>query len=297
MVTGIVPIERLSETLDMRKIMLTLLSAVLLAAGGLWLNWQIRTPTHDRAWQALHANLPTVTKIEDQYQVTNIRNWDYGVDQSTTSEWLDATLDPEQLVDVYFVVKPFGGLDAVAHTMLAFVFADGSGYVASVEARRTEGQTYGGLLAGLVPMHEYMVVWATERDMYKNSTFLTGNALYMYRLTPGSDGKKAILTGLLEETARIAAQPRFYNTFFSNCAIVLARAVNDVSSGAVPWHYSWHLPGHAAAFLHGRGLIPAQNGFDALQKSAYITPLVADLEAVADPMKFSLELRERLIVD
>ena len=278
----------------MLKIALVTVVFSLLVAGGFWLNWQLRQPSHDRNWQPLYATLPEVTREEGAYRISNIRNWSYGPDKSTTPGWLDATLDPAELVDVYFIVEPFGSMKAIAHTMLGFEFADGAGYVASVEARRTVGQAYGGLKAGVLPMHEYMFVWATERDMYANSTFFTEDALYVYRLNLTAEAKRAVLTAMLDETAQLQETPRFYNTFFSNCTNVLARAVNKVSPGAVPWSISWHLPGYSAEYLIDRGLIEAPDGSEAVRAKAHITPHVEDLYEIEDPTSFAQGLRERL---
>ncbi|MEO1024266.1 MAG: DUF4105 domain-containing protein [Pseudomonadota bacterium] len=278
----------------MIKFALTLSIVLLLAVAVLWLNWHLRTPTHERDWQPLYATLPSVTKDGELYTITNVRDWSYGPDRTTTPAWHDVVIDPNALRDVYFLVKPFGNLEAVAHTMLAFEFSDGASYVASVEARRTVGQDYGGLKAGIFPMHEYMFVWATERDMYINNTIYNEDDLYLYKLELSAEAKRAVLIAMLDETAALFQTPRFYNTFFSNCTNVLARAVNKVASNAVPWHHSWHLPGLAPRFLNDLGLIAAPFGFEKLQQSAYITPIVADISQANGEIEFSKALRSAL---
>ena len=277
----------------MLKLTLITFVVLVLLVGGLWLNWQLRTPSHDRDWQPLYATLTEVEKQGETYRLSNIRNWAYGAEKTTEPAWIGATLDPAKLRNVYFIVEPFGDMAAIAHTMLAFEFEGGAGYVASVEARRTKGQAYGGLKAGILPLHEYMFVWATERDMYANSTFYTDDPLYVYRLNLDDAAKRAVLVAMLDETAALMDRPKFYNTFFSNCTNVLARAVNKVSPGAIPWNWSWHLPGYAAKYLHDRGLIDAPDGFEALK--AHITPIVEQLyPQTQDPVQFSLALRNAL---
>ena len=49
--------------------------ALALIAGGLWLNWQRTAPSHDREWRADYERLPTVDRIEDRFNVGDIRNW------------------------------------------------------------------------------------------------------------------------------------------------------------------------------------------------------------------------------
>ena len=58
--------------------------------------------------------------------------------------------ETEELEQAYFVVEPFTGSEAIAHTMLSFRFRDGKTYVASVEARRKEGESYNAPLAAVL---------------------------------------------------------------------------------------------------------------------------------------------------
>ncbi len=288
---AIVPKARISETRKMiLKAILLLFCGLGLVVAGLWTNWQLSTPRQDRDWQPLYATLPTVEGAA-VYQLTNVRNWVYRDDKTTIPGWLDVTLDPGELVNIYLLVKPFGTMRAVAHTMLAFEFSDGAGYVASVEARREVGEDYGGLKAGVFPLHEYMIVWATERDMYLNNTVLGRHELYAYRLELTVAAKQAVLTSILDETRALQDQPRFYNTFLSNCTNVLARAVNKVLPDAVPWSIAWHLPGYAPDFLHRKGLIDAPNGMDALRDQSRITHVVESLTSVDDPVAFATAFR------
>ena len=221
----------------LRRVVSFLLIALVLAAAGLWVNWQLATPSHDRAWRADHSRLPTATETGGAWALTDIRDWSYGTDGSAAEQiWIDATLDPGQLVQACFVLEPFGEAAAIAHTMLAFEFADGRTYVASVEARREDGESYSAPKAAILPIFEYMVVWTTDRDMWGNSEFWAGDQLYRYPLAIPLDQQQAVLGAMLTHTAALQDQPRFYNTLFSNCTNVLARSVNDIAPGAVPWH-------------------------------------------------------------
>lgn len=279
----------------MLKAMLKLFALVVLAAAlGLWMFWQTKSPSHDRDWQALYERLPSVSQAGGAYRLRDVRNWRYAPDGTPEAAWVDVTLDPDDLVTVSLVVEPFGNIRAVAHTMLAFEFGDGSAYVASVEARREVGEDYGGLKAGIVPMHEYMFVWATERDMYANSTYFTGDDLYFFPLSIPDESMKSVLIAMLEETAALEAKPRWYNTFLSNCTNVLARAINRKTPGAVPWNKAWYLPGYAAEFLFDQGLITSEGSFAELRERSYITPLVPGVYVNKTPAAFSRALRVRM---
>ncbi|MGR3514868.1 MAG: lipoprotein N-acyltransferase Lnb domain-containing protein [Paracoccaceae bacterium] len=274
-----------------KKVVLLCFGLLVVLAAGLWLNWQIATPSHDRNWQTLYARQPTVEQNGDLYEVTQVRNWTYG-EAGETQEWMTVTLDPDQLTRVYFIEEPFGDIRAIAHTMLAFEFADGSAYVASVEARREVGEGFGGLKAGILPMHEYLVYWTTERDMYGNSTFFTGDDLYLFPLDLPPEAAKAVLLGMLAETETLETTPRWYNTFFSNCTNVLARAVNSVAEAAVPWDLAWYLPGYAAEFLYDQGVIAGEGSFAEVRAASHLTPRVAPAYDITDPVAFSRAIRE-----
>lgn len=275
-----------------RKTLIWSFGLVVLTIAGLWLNWQIAMPSHNRDWGPLYAVQPTVQADDGVYVVENLRNWNYGPEGETSPVWMTARLDPEELVRVWFIEEPFGDMRAIAHTMLSFEFADGSAYVASVEARREVGEDFGGLRAGVFPIHEYLVYWTTERDMFGNSTFFTGDALYAFPLDLPPDAARAVLDGMMAETEALETVPRWYNTFFSNCTNVLARAVNGISRDMVPWDMAWYLPGYAAEFLYDQGLVAGEGTFEEFRAANHLTPRIRATYNIEDPVAFSRAIRE-----
>lgn len=269
-----------------------LLLLPLLLIGGLYLNWQLASASHDRDWQGAYSRLPKVTKQNGRFHVADIRNWDYAADGAIArQDWISRDIDPDTLEQAYFLVEPFGAVEAIAHTMMAFSFADGSAYVASIEARREKGEAYSAAKAAVLPNFEYMFVWTTERDMYGNSEFYAGDQLYLYPLAIPLQQQKAVLTAMLDETAEIEKAPRWYNTLFSNCTNVLARTVNKLDAGAVPYDIAWFLPGYSDEFLYQEGFLAQDDSFEAANRKAHISPLIRKLYGVEDPVEFSQALR------
>ncbi len=277
----------------LRKIFLSILALAVLAVCGLWANWQLAVPSHDRNWAPVYSRQPMVDVTDGIYRVENVRNWTYGPGGETSPEWITAEIDPSQLTRVWFIEEPFGEVRAIAHTMLGFEFSDGAVHVASVEARREVGESYGGLKAGFFPMHEYLVFWTTERDMFGNSTYFTEDDLYLLPLDLPPEGAKAVLDGMMALTEELEGRPRWYNTFFSNCTNVLARTVNAERPDAVPWNIAWYLPGYAAEFLYDKGFMPSDLPFAALYDASHITPVVREVYGETDPVAFSRAIRER----
>ena len=279
----------------MKRVLLILLALIVLVPAGLWINWQLHRPSHDRDWRADHSRLPEVSQQDGLYTLANIRNWDYAPDGTVArEEWITRDIDPDSLTQAWFLVEPFGNMAAIAHTMLAFSFEDGSAYVASIEARREVGETYSAPKAAVLPIFEYMFVWTTERDMYGNSEFWAGDRLHLYPLTIPLDHQKAVLRAMLDETAEVQAEPRWYNTLFSNCTNVLARTVNKIDPDAVPFDKSWMLPGFSDDFLYEQRMIPTDRPLAQVEEEALISPLIRELYTIADPVAFSTALRERL---
>lgn len=275
-----------------------LLGLPLFVIVGLYVNWQLSPASHDRDWRDDYSRLPAVSETGGLYRIDGIRNWDYAEDGTVTrAEWIARDIDPDTLVQAYFLVEPFGSVDAIAHTMMSFAFEDGSAYVASVEARREKDEAYSAAKAAVLPIFEYMFVWTTERDMYGNSEFAAGDKLYLYPLSIPMDQQRAVLTAMLDETATLEQAPRWYNTLFSNCTNVLARTVNKIDPGAVPFDISWHLPGYADEFLYDQGFLAQAENFQAAHQAAYISPRIRRLYGITDPAAFSTALRADLDAD
>lgn len=264
----------------------------LLLVAGLYLNWQLSTPSHDRDWKPDHSRLPMIAPDGDAYRVQNIRNWNYAPDGSTSQHWIERRIDPATLKQGYFLMEPFGSVAAIAHTMVAFEFDNGEVYVVSVEARREVGEKYSAPKAAVLPIFEYMFVWSTERDMYGNSEFAAGDQLYLYALDIPLDHQRAVLKAMLRETEKLQDSPRWYNTLFSNCTNVLARSINKVAPGAVPFDKSWVLPGYADEFLFEQGMLKAEGDFAQTNAAAHISPLIRQLYDITDPVAFSAAVRQ-----
>ncbi len=273
----------------MRRVLTILATPFLVLA----LIWAFAEPSHDREWRADYAVLPDAVEEGAVWRLSGLRDWRYDTNGEVLSEaWTTRVIDPGTLRRVWFLVEPFSGHEAIAHTMLSFEFNDGTGLIASVEARREEGEAYRAVQGGLVPTYEYLVVWATEADMARNTVFAAGDDLYMYPMDLSPEAARAALEAMLGLTAEIAEAPRWYNTFFANCTNVLARTMNRIEPGAVPFDLSWFLPGYAAPFLFEEGYIDGAERFDGAKSNALVSDRVRALPLELDEAGFSAALRQ-----
>ncbi len=213
-----------------------------------------RTPLHDRDWVDHLAATPEVSWNRDGSIVTlgPVRDWQYlpvkdGVAileayRRQTSWQLD------QLEAVWFIEEPHPGWRQMAHTFVIFDFGATGMLGLTIEARRTEDETYNPLL-GTLNKYELLYVWAEPRDLLTRRATLLGHELFAYRLALTREQRIAYFRALVDRTAALAERPRFYNTLTSNCTNELAKAAR------LDWDPAFILTGHAAQALFERGLI------------------------------------------
>ena len=216
-----------------------------------------KKPEADRMW--LPEQERTAYAIEAAGLVTllNVRDWTYGTSSPLTTDWTTATIDPSDIVRVWFLIEPFSDWEAVGHTFLSFELNDGRVYSFSVEAKRESHETYSAI-KGLFREYELSYQWGTERDFVTRRLIYLNHPLRLYPLELEPAAAQALFRSLVEETNTLAAEPRFYNTLAANCTNVLSTIVNRHYPGTLPLHYSWYLTGYADQYLMKEGLIRMQ---------------------------------------
>jgi len=257
--------------------------------------WLVSSPSHDRNWGEGQSRLPTVTFSDDEFTITNVRNWSYTTDGvPIQKEWDTVTIRKDDLDSAYFLIEPFSKWRAVAHTMIAFTLTDGSGYVISVESRREEGEKYNAIKGGLLPVYEYLFVWSTERDVYGETIYFSEDELYWYKLELSEENKWIVVEALAEETQKLAEEPRWYSTLFANCTNVLASVLNKKTDNALPFNIAWVLPGYSPSYLYKQGLFDDTQTLEELKESGRLSPVIPEAYRETDPQAFSKRLRDLL---
>jgi len=249
--------------------------------GGLIL---LKKPRHDREWSPA---LAEIARFEEKspfyYDVSNVRRWEYSApDTALHKDWVSASVNAENLTEVWYFIEPFGGNPVFAHSFMSFVFEDDKNgepgtrqtLSVSVEARKEAGEPYSAIL-GALRSFELSYIWSTEKDVLSRIGIKLDHPVYAYKLTLERDQAMMIFNHFIKRTNELAETPRFYNTFHSNCTNELAKVVNDAFPGALPWHKSWVLTGKSEKWLHSLGFMGyTDEPFKALQARSDIQPLI-----------------------
>ncbi len=238
-----------------------------------------KKPRSDRDWSPPLAEVAVFEETAPyQYQLKNVRAWEYGLEGALRKEWLSQAVNAEQLNEIWFFVEPFTGNPLFAHSFLSFVFENEAGgrqtLSVSVEARKEANEPYSAV-KGAFRTYELLYVWSTEKDILTRIAVKLDHPLYAYKLDLDRDKAMIIFDHFVQRTNDLATRPRFYNTLHSNCTNELAKAVNDAFPGALPWHRSWVATGRSAKWLHKLGFIGDEHTtFAAITAKADIQPFV-----------------------
>jgi hypothetical protein len=272
--------------------------AFLLLLGGLGYVVFVLQPSNQREWEYGVEVLPEITIDGDRVQVRKLRDFRSAADGPRSSDFVDRTFDVTRiervwLVEEPFTIPPFTGFEGVAHTYFVFDFTDEQPLAISVEARRERGESY-DVVRGALNQYELMYIWGTEQDLTGRRAVLEKNLLYMWPLQIPYEAARALLLRLATVSQQLETEPRFYNSFVSNCTNELAKAANVVQPDAIPANIALLLPGYSENVLYDLGFIANDRPLDELRETYFISDLVvAELEHEDFSSRLRAELKER----
>jgi hypothetical protein len=251
----------------------------------------LKTPSNDRDWAEEFAVLPEPTIQGDVVKIKNIRDWRYTSQGPISKNYITREFKVSELERVWFMVEPFSGWDGVAHTYFVFDFKNQEPVALSIEARREKTESF-NFITGLMRQFDLIYIWGTEQDLTASRVITYRNQVYMYPLMINQESGQKLFLSVVNETAQLVHQPRFYNTITSNCTSNLADHANRVQSGAVPYHYARFLPGYSAQLLYDLKLLDTAQSLDQLKSKYHINQVV---EQSYQDASFSRILRQNLI--
>ena len=193
-------------------------------------------------------------------RLTAVRDWRYSPDSVVSKAYVAMSYDPADVRGLWLYEQELGLGGRIAHTFLVFEFPESYGPARwlglSVETRREVGETY-SLIGGVLKAFEVTHVWASEEDLVTRRVELLDYPLTRYRVSVPNEYSGRIFQQFVDETAALAASPRWYNTLTTNCTSALIAYVNEAEPGAIPWHYSFVLTGRTDTYLARLGYLDA----------------------------------------
>ncbi len=233
-------------------------------------------PSHFRDWVPEQAVLPYVEVQGSQVTVHNVRNCQHFASDVYLVDYYDRTFDLNAVRGVDFILVPFAGMPALAHTMLSFKIDGPNGkpdYLAlSVEVRKEKGETYSPV-KGSANQYELIYVLADERDVIQYRTNFNGEDVHLYRTTATPEAARLLLVDVLSRVNQIARQPEFYDTLTNNCTTNIVGHINRIKPNRLMADPRMLLSGYADELAFDQGLIERRGTFLETKQQAYVNPL------------------------
>jgi hypothetical protein len=244
------------------------------------------TPRSDRDW---YPYLATTTDAEidgDRITIAPVSDWSYDATGASAQCYRDETFAFSELRDAWFMLEPQPNSRLAAHTLLLFEF-NGDRFVGvTIEARREREETYSAF-RGVWNTYELSYLWASARDLLVRRAVMLDHEIYVYPLLLDTPQKRGLLNRMLVRTQELEREPRFYNTFTTNCTNELAKAAG------LKWNMAFVLTGLSDEYLFRQGFIPGDD-FEAVKARADVTTLVRTLNETVAPEAFDAALLAEL---
>lgn len=203
-----------------RRRFLAVVGAVELAVIGAFLAMTPERMFADVVWQKPWGRAPTVEFVGSRVMLHNVRDFHYRSVDDYDIRYTDFCIDPSTVRTVDVAVSHWDGLQAIAHTMLSFGFADGRYLAVSMETRLPEGVEQ-GFLPGLYHQYEILMILATEEDLFKLRTDYRHEELYLYRTNATPAQARELLDYVILRADSLSRHPEFYNSITRNCTTSL----------------------------------------------------------------------------
>lgn len=181
--------------------------------------WFMLIPaSNDRKWQPSFERGPYAVFSPDGSEVTihDIRDFDYRSEKDFTSRYVTGKYKLDELESMDYIQVHWGGMEAIAHSMLSFGFADGRRLAVSVETRLAEGEAQGAL-PGLYKQFGLLMILGTERDLLGLRTNYRREQVYLYPTGCSKRQAETVFLDILRRVNDLKERPRYYNTVLHNC--------------------------------------------------------------------------------
>ncbi|WP_241525566.1 DUF4105 domain-containing protein, partial [Pseudophaeobacter leonis] len=193
--------------------------------------WVSLTPPHTRNWSPDVARQVTGELEGSTLTLTDVRNFTWRSPEDFDAHWEVRHYDLEQLETVDLFMSYWSG-KMIAHMIVSFGFSDGEHIAWSVEVRRQLGGGFSPV-ADMFKTNTLAIVAADERDLIGTRTNARGEDVQLFRIRTSPEKARALLLQYVEAGNRLAQQPQWYNSVFTNCTTVVFQMIRTIV-GEVP---------------------------------------------------------------
>lgn len=246
-----------------------------------------KVPSNDKDWVPELKVLPRAEFGRDTVTIHNVRNCEFLTYRDCLVDYYDKTYDLKKIQTVDFIVVPFQGNKAIAHTMVSFGFDGGDHVGISAEVRLSKGQAYDATM-GLFGQFELTYVVADERDLIRSRTEHRDVDVYVYRSTATPEMARKLFVDMLQRANQLHDTPEFYDTLTNNCTTNIVRHINKLAPNKVPYDYRVLFPGYADRLAYELGLIDNSLPFAEVKRRARINDIAL---LYKDSPDFSAKIR------
>jgi len=233
---------------------------VLVLSGATFL-YSLPKASNDRDWNVDQVKIPIVELSNGRYTIQNVRDFSYQSETDYTRHYKTMTFDIHDVKTVDFVLSQFAEWRGMAHAFVTFGIEQDSEleYIAiSVEIRKEKGENYSPIL-GMMKQYELAYVIATETDVIQLRTHYRNEPVYLYPMDVTPKHAQSLLISMLNQAHRLESTPEFYNTLTNSCMSNLAKHVNTVSPGLIPFGWSTVFPGFSDDLIVELGLLSTES--------------------------------------
>lgn len=249
--------------------------------------WLSLAPSNARDWLPDVARLPRAHVEGARVTLENVRNFHYLDSDSRFEEaWETRRYNLDQLVGLDIYLSEWGA-PGIAHTIMAWRFADAPPLAISIETRKERGEEYSAI-RGFFRQYELYYVVADERDVIGVRARYRGERIRLFTLRADAQRARRLLDGYLEDINRLATQPRWYNAFTTNCTTVIFDNVRHVFGLHRLLDWRVYANAHLPAMLQEQGSVNTQLPYDELMRVSDITERV---QLAGDDTDFSTRIR------
>ena len=222
--------------------------------------WNSLTPSNQHLWEDDVAQMTTGQVEGDKVTLFNVRNFNWRSETDYTARWDTREYDLSKLQSVDMLTSHWG-MDAIAHVLVSFGFADEQFVTFSVEIRKKKGQTFSEI-AGFFKQYELSILAIDERDAVAVRPNVRGEDTFLYRIDMPEAIRRQLFLSYIEQANQLIEEPRFYNTVTANCTTLVFGMMQHISGG-LPLDSRLLLTGYLPSYIEE--LDGLTDGFDLTQ--------------------------------